>query len=489
MHEIVKKSTAKLPFVSILIVNFNGRGLLADCLSSLRKIRYPKNRYEVILVDNHSMDDSCIFVRRAFPWVKLVEAKENLGFTGGNNLAFQHAVGDLVVLLNTDTTVDKNWLMALVQSAEKHPNVGIFSSRLRFAHPFLRLRISTKPIQRSELEESIDFSPLGVMLEDVHCSESQLDHLIWYDRGFYNELEGTITARWTKNEAEILLPIPLDSWNKEKPFTYDLTFHGYRTDQLQAAPVRLSWGDAPTFATLSIQPRTVEQVSVTVRPSVAKKHAFWLIQNAGNVLLKDGHSKDRGGMTRHELRGKSGEHYEAESPHFLREKPLTAFCGASCLIRREVVRDIDFLDGHYYMYYEDVEYSMRAWRMGWDLLYVPDSIVYHRHKGTTGKTSKVFFIHMTERNHLFVTLTHYEFIVFARQFLLFLVKWGISVLYTFAHFLRDDVAKYHRWREIAIARTLAMRDFLKQAPGLLRKKWFFAQKSKRDLSELRKLMY
>jgi len=85
------------------MVNFNGARFLAPCLTSIReKITLP---FEVVLVDNRSSDGSDQFVEQQFPWVRLVRSEENLGFAGGNNLAARHAVGEYLLLLNTDTVL------------------------------------------------------------------------------------------------------------------------------------------------------------------------------------------------------------------------------------------------------------------------------------------------------------------------------------------------------------------------------------------------
>jgi GT2 family glycosyltransferase len=87
--------------VSILIVNWNGREVVHDCLESIReRVTVP---YEVIVVDNASTDGSPEEIERRTPWVKLVRSGDNLGFAGGNNMAARHAAGEYLLLLNHDT--------------------------------------------------------------------------------------------------------------------------------------------------------------------------------------------------------------------------------------------------------------------------------------------------------------------------------------------------------------------------------------------------
>ena len=110
----------------MVVVNWNGRDLLEPCLSSLSKQVY-SNR-EVILVDNASDDGSVEFVRSVFPWVKIVESSENLGYAGGCNLGVRRATGDYVLLLNNDTRLAPDLLLRLVTPLEHNPLLGAVSA-------------------------------------------------------------------------------------------------------------------------------------------------------------------------------------------------------------------------------------------------------------------------------------------------------------------------------------------------------------------------
>jgi GT2 family glycosyltransferase len=116
------------PLCSVIIVNYNGRHLLEECLTSVLAQAYPS--FEIVLVDNGSSDGSAPFVRERFPDVRLVEAGENLGFAGGNNLGVERSTGEYVVLLNNDTIVAPGWLSALVD-ALLPPDVACASSLVR----------------------------------------------------------------------------------------------------------------------------------------------------------------------------------------------------------------------------------------------------------------------------------------------------------------------------------------------------------------------
>jgi len=100
--------------VSILIVNYNGARHLDACLRALEVQTLPRYRFEVIVVDNSSKDDSLAILRERFPWVRSVPLKQNTGFAEGNNIAAQYAHGRTLVLLNNDTLPDPFWLEELL---------------------------------------------------------------------------------------------------------------------------------------------------------------------------------------------------------------------------------------------------------------------------------------------------------------------------------------------------------------------------------------
>jgi len=116
------------PLVSIIIVNWNGRVHLPDCLDSITAQSF--RDFEVILVDNGSKDGSAEFVRARYPWVKIISLKENKGFASGNNRGFELAHGDYIVTLNNDTWADPDWLETLVRVTETHPQAGMVGSRI-----------------------------------------------------------------------------------------------------------------------------------------------------------------------------------------------------------------------------------------------------------------------------------------------------------------------------------------------------------------------
>jgi GT2 family glycosyltransferase len=122
--------THDLPLVTAVILNWNGREYLADCLDSLRGLDYPRERLEVLLVDNGSVDESAAYVREQYPEVRLIELPQNVGSCVARNLGVREAEGEYIALLDNDAHVEAEWLKTLVAAVQADPKVVCASSRL-----------------------------------------------------------------------------------------------------------------------------------------------------------------------------------------------------------------------------------------------------------------------------------------------------------------------------------------------------------------------
>jgi GT2 family glycosyltransferase len=117
------------PHVTVVVPNWNGERLLNLCLSSLRGQSFKD--FETVLADNGSTDNSVEFVAQNFPEVRVVRLEENRGFSTAVNAGIKASSNaEHVALLNNDTEVDPGWLEALVRAAERHPEAGLFASKL-----------------------------------------------------------------------------------------------------------------------------------------------------------------------------------------------------------------------------------------------------------------------------------------------------------------------------------------------------------------------
>lgn len=121
------------PKVSVVVLNWNGKHFLKDCLSSVLAQDYID--FEVLLVDNGSSDGSLNFVSDIFgndERLRIVALPENYGFSKGNNLGIQAANGEYVIVLNNDTVVKTNFISALVAVAEKDDVIGSVGCNVLF---------------------------------------------------------------------------------------------------------------------------------------------------------------------------------------------------------------------------------------------------------------------------------------------------------------------------------------------------------------------
>lgn len=110
------------PLVSVIVLNWNGKIFLEKCFCSLRKVTYPN--LEVIMVDNNSNDGSVEYVRRSFPWVRIIQNTTNLGCGGGFNTGMRYAKGRYLINLANDTYVDPDFVTELVKVFERDPKIG-----------------------------------------------------------------------------------------------------------------------------------------------------------------------------------------------------------------------------------------------------------------------------------------------------------------------------------------------------------------------------
>jgi GT2 family glycosyltransferase len=117
--------------VSLIVLNWNGKEHLVRCLPSLLALDY--SNYEVILVDNGSTDGSVEYVASEFPRVKVIENGRNLGYAGGMNVGIAQSEGDVVILLNNDVIVRRDWLSELMGAMAADERIGIAGCKIFFA--------------------------------------------------------------------------------------------------------------------------------------------------------------------------------------------------------------------------------------------------------------------------------------------------------------------------------------------------------------------
>jgi GT2 family glycosyltransferase len=138
---------------------------------------------EVIVPDNGSTDDSVEMVKRDFPWVKVMENKENLGFAKGNNSARKYCHGEYILFLNSDTVVPEKTLRETVDFLKKNQNVGALTCKLVLANGQL-----DKDARRSFPTPWVSFTHLILRL-DKFFPTSRIFAKYWYGYVSPNKLQ------------------------------------------------------------------------------------------------------------------------------------------------------------------------------------------------------------------------------------------------------------------------------------------------------------
>jgi len=175
--------------LSLIIVSYNVRELLEQCLKSVNSQQLTVNSNslftvhrslvtETVVVDNASSDDSAAIVREKFPSVQLIANKENRGFAAANNQGFAESRGRYVMMLNPDTVVREGALETLVKFMDAHPRAGACGGKLVFPDGSLQHSAFHFP---TLAQIFLDFSPVNWRLIESRINGRYPRS--WYVRG------------------------------------------------------------------------------------------------------------------------------------------------------------------------------------------------------------------------------------------------------------------------------------------------------------------
>jgi GT2 family glycosyltransferase/glycosyltransferase involved in cell wall biosynthesis len=229
---------------SVVIPNWNGRALLEKYLPSVVEALSGHPDNEVIVVDNASEDGSARYIKSAFPGVRVVELERNEGFGGGSNAGFTAASNDIVVLLNSDMRVERNFLQPLLDGFTDE-NVFSVSCQIFFTDPKklreetgltqawwsagrLRVRHRTDPAIRDlfpcsyggggscafDRRKFLELGGFDELLRPFYLEDTDLGYMAW-KRGWkvlyqprsivYHEHRGTIGKKFTSEYIQAVL--------------------------------------------------------------------------------------------------------------------------------------------------------------------------------------------------------------------------------------------------------------------------------------------
>jgi len=370
------------PFVSVIIVNYNGVHYLPTCLDALRLQTYPQDLFEVIVSDNGSRDGSIELIKNNYPWVRLLDNSHNLGFASGNNVAIQIARGEFIILLNNDTLPTPSWLEYMVKVALSDQQAGMVSGHLVMFYDQLELEIKTDTFSQED-----DPRQLGVQVFDVDSGVPK--GIVQYLKGFYSQenLSSEKSFRWCKENATLGIPVP----HGTKEWSLSIVIAAPRPDN-RVVNVEV-FNQNALLATWAISGSYPLPYQLMI-PSEYRTRAKPLEQNTGSIIFRNGQSRDRGTTVRD-----SEVFFEDNIGRYSQIEEVFAGNGANLLLTRQMLGDVGIFDDDFFMYYEDTDLSWRTRLRGWKVLYAPDAVVRHIHCGTTKEWSRDF-LYMTERNRL-----------------------------------------------------------------------------------------
>lgn len=421
-----------LPFVRLVVLNWNGRDHLARCLAALCALDWPAERLDLVVIDNASTDGSDAIVGE-FPRFRLVRNDRNTGFVA-NNLALRDLDGvDYVGLVNADSFVEPGWLDALVTGIEADPRLGAVSARMVFDDRFVEVAVSSPTFE----PPGPDPRRLGVMVSGVRVDgtdrwrDAQVADGAW---GIEHRPDGG-TFQWTGDRATVRVPV---GDGAQLPALVELEL---AAEADKAVTVRS--GDREATLGVGRAPRW-HAVPVGGRP-------IDVVQNAGSIVIEGGYGADRGFL-------------EPDTGQYDMAAEVFAWCGGSVLMRPAYLADVGVFDDDFFLYYEDTDLSWRGRLRGWRYRYVPGARARHVHAASTGEGSPIFQ-HFVERNRLLMLVKN------APARLAADAVWRYC-LTTASYARRDLVAPVlggHRPRPTIVWRRLkSFADFVRLLPGALR---------------------
>ena len=132
----ILKMTMKLneecPFITVLILNYNGKKYLESCLNSLLSMNYPN--FKLVVIDNGSTDGSLDYMTTHYPEIDLIHLFKNCGYASAINAAMNFVKSEYVAFLNNDVIVDPNWLQEMFCHFRSDKKIAALTPKILFLH-------------------------------------------------------------------------------------------------------------------------------------------------------------------------------------------------------------------------------------------------------------------------------------------------------------------------------------------------------------------
>lgn len=386
------------PFCSIIVLNYFGEKIIEATLNSLLNLNYPKNRYEIIVVDNNSKDKSREILTRYSNQnkkIRLFFQNKNLGFSKGNNIGIKKSKGEYVALLNNDCVVESNWLGELVKTATKDKKIFAVNSKILLYPRFINFKFNINP----------KLIPVYTWLSKSNLydeSKSRIYYLPLRRKSNYFQIE-----------------MPYEPYKDDLvEFTILLNSRGLKFENASDLKNSITFDNGLVHVTnITVNEDDVEyQITFRVSEPNIQKESIDKVQNAGIMIFQDGYGRDIGAIVSANV-----QYYEYDLKQYNKEKEVYAACGAAVLYNKKILEKIGYLDKFFFMYYEDVEISERARFAGFKIVYTPWAVVRHHHALFSEEWSP-FFIYHVEKGRLLHLYYNFPFRVFLSAYYTMVVE-------------------------------------------------------------------
>ena len=391
------------PLVHVVVLDHDGGALTLECLRSVLASDWPADRLRLVLVDNASRAPVTERVATEMPSVHVVTSTTNLGFAGGVNLGLrERGDADFVALVNNDATVEPSWLTPLVATLTEDPRVGAACPKMLLATPAVEITLTVDALTHRRA----DRRPLGVRVSgarvggDDRWDRTQLVDGFW---GYEPMPPDEPGGQWTRRRATLRVPV---AHADSVPLSVELRCAADDDIAVTASSgpcvTELRVARTPTWAAVEVGAQPVE-----------------VINNVGTVLHPDGYGSDRGWL-------------EVDRGQYDEPCDVDAWSGGAVLLSRAYLDDVGLFDERLFLYYEDVELSLRGARRGWRYRTAPEAVVRHLHSATTveGSPTSAYY---NERNRLLVLARYAPASVLGRALARYL---GVTASYA--------------WRDLAV---------------------------------------
>lgn len=444
----MKSSQKKLPFVSIIILNYNGERVITATLESVLASTYPLGSFEIIVVDNKSTDKSKKVLKKyaKHPMVNVIFNPVNNGFTGGNNLGVEYARGDYVILLNNDCIVSPQWIEELVATAESDKNIFAVNSKILLFPKFFPLNVKTD-LGYIDMEARMEKSKLNVFTRKAIRALSMFDD----NQMFTIHVPTHPTDELDTIKVEVHMYTPQRSKPNEhffiepKPYIKSVAFEVHHDSVV---------------------------INITIDATkIPQKLFFDKVQNAGIIMFDNGSGRDIGAVVRYYT-----QDYERDLGQYEDPKEVYAACGAAVLYRKSIIDEIGLFSNDFFMYYEDVDVAERARLRGHIVKYQPKGVVRHMHALSSEEWSP-FFIYHAEKGRLVHIFHHFPMWVCFQEFFYFSIA---AVMRMIAHSRKNSYAKDIQYMRVVGSIIWNFPKYL-----LYRSKWTPSKKSTELYERLR----